>query len=236
MRLNLRTVARKQLGFALAILGLLLIHPVKADTIRISSPEFPEAEAVTRVLKEAYGKIGHDIELVHRPAKRSLFEVNSGLSDAELVRVIGAANEFPNLVRVPEPVFALSISVVVNTNSKLSVRSWEELGKHDVVYPRGYKILDVRTQGMNAVLATDASAVAKLVKGGRVDVGLLITSDAFRLSSEIGGFVVLEPPLEVVTLYHFLNVKHRRLVPALEEILIEMNDSGRTQEILSRRD
>ena len=42
--------------------------------------------------------------------------------------------------------------------------------------------------------------------------------------------------MEVVTLYHFLNVKHRRLVPSLEEILIEMNDGGRSKEIISGRD
>ncbi len=225
-----------QIVFAFLVLGLILFHPAKADTIRISSPEFPEAEAIARLLKEVYGKIGHDIVLVYRPAKRSLFEVNSGLSDAELVRVTGAVTEYPNLVRVKEPVIALSFSAIVNAKSKLRLSSWEELEKYHIVYPRGYRHPGCQNAGNECCKSNNVSAVARLVKGGRVDVGILITSDAFRLSSEIGGIVVLEPPLEVVTLYHFLNVKHRRLVPSLEEILIEMNDSGRSKEIISGRD
>ena len=160
-----------QIVFAFLVLGLILFHPAKADTIRISSPEFPEAEAIARLLKEVYGKIGHDIVIVYRPAKRSLFEVNSGLSDAELVRVIGAVTEYPNLVRVKEPVIALSFSAIVNAKSKLRLSSWEELEKYHIVYPRGYRLLDVRTRGMSAVKANNVSAVARLVKGGRVDVG-----------------------------------------------------------------
>ena len=71
-----------------------------------------------------------------------------------------------------------------------------------------------------------------MVKAGRISVGILITSDAKRYASKIGGMVVLKPPIEVVTLYHYLNVEHRRLVPKIEKILIELNDSGKTKDII----
>ncbi len=48
--------------------------------------------------------------------------------------------------------------------------------------------------------------------------------------------MVLEPPIEVVTLYHYLNVKHRRLVPEMEKILIQLNDSGEAKRIISGSD
>jgi hypothetical protein len=44
----------------------------------------------------------------------------------------------------------------------------------------------------------------------------------------------LEPPVEVITLYHYVNVKYRRLVPSIEKILIDLNDSGRAKELLSK--
>ncbi len=89
-----------QLIYTLLVLSLISVTTAKADTFIISSPEFPEGEPVARLLKEVYRQLGHEIELVIRPAKRSLMEVNSGLSDAELVRVIGAESEYSNLVRV----------------------------------------------------------------------------------------------------------------------------------------
>lgn len=85
---------------------------------------------------------------------------------------------------------------------------------------------------MDAIVAKDPAAVARMVKGGRIDVGILITSHAHTLAEEIGDLTVLDPPMEVVTLYHYLHVNHRRLVPEMEKILIELNDSGRAKEIM----
>ena len=220
-----------QFLFTFMIFILVSAHSAKAETLRISTAEFPEAEAIARLLKEVYRQIGYEIELVFRPAKRSLKEVNNGVSDAELARITGIENEYPNLVRVKEPVFALSFSAIVSDKSKLWMGSWEEIKKHRIVYPRGYQILDIRTRQMAAQVARNAASVARMVKAGRVDVGLVITTSADRLVPEIGGIQVIKPPIETVTLYHYLHVKHRRLIPDIEKILIEMNDSGRAKAI-----
>jgi len=139
---------------------------------------------------------------------------------------------YPNLVRVKEPVFALSFSAIVLEKSKHWLSSWEEIQKHRFASPRGYRILDIRTKKMNALTVKNPFTVSKMVKAGRISVGILITSDAKRYASKIGGMVVLKPPIEVVTLYHYLNVEHRRLVPKIEKILIELNDSGKTKDII----
>ena len=85
---------------------------------------------------------------------------------------------------------------------------------------------------MKAVQAKDAPSIAKMVKGGRFDIGLIITSDAQKLASEDSAITVLTPPVETVTLYHYVNVKHRRLIPSIEDVLIKFNDSGRSKELL----
>ena len=221
-----------RLGFALLVLCLLSVPAAGAEKYRVSTAQFPEAKAIAALLKEAYGRIGREFELVFRPAKRSLVEVNSGLADAELARIIGTEAEYPNIVRVEEPVFAISFSAIVKASSKTWLSSWEELAKYSIAYPRGYRILDIRTRKLKAVRVKDSATIAKMVKAGRIEVGLMISSDAAKLASKTGGIVVLRPPVESVTLYHYVNVKHRRLVPSLEKVLVELNDSGRTREIL----
>ncbi len=224
--------------FLLALLfsSFWLTSPAGADTLRVSTADVPEVRSISKLLKEVYREIGHEIELVVRPAKRSLMEVNAGTSDAELARIIGTENEYPNLVRVKEPVYALSVSAIVVKTSRHWMSSWEKIAKLRVGYPRGYRLLDVRTRDMNAVKVRDPKAVVRMVKGARFDVGLLITSDALRLAAADDGLTVLDPPIETLTLYHYLHVKHRRLVPAIEEVLIRLNDSGRAKEILRARD
>ena len=76
--------------------------------------------------------------------------------------------------------------------------------------------------------------ITKMNKGKaeRVDIGILITSDASRLVLKIAGITVLRPPVEVVSLYHYLHVKYRRLAPSIKNLLIEFNDSGRTKKIM----
>jgi len=221
-----------RISYIILVLIMASINVAQAETFKVSTSKFPEAEAVASLLKEVYQQLGHDIELVFRPAKRSLVEVNSGEADAELARVIGTETEYPNLVRVGEPVYALSMSAIVKADSKIWLSSWSELQKYSIGYPRGYRILDIRTRDLNAQQVSDSSAVVRMVKGGRFEVGIAITTDALMLAADNPDITVLTPPIESITLYHYLNVKHRRLAPSIEKLLVKLNDSGRAKEIL----
>jgi len=211
---------------------LFSLHAPKAETFKISTADFPESHTIHKLLNEVYKTIGYETELVFRPAKRSLMDVNSGRFDAELARIIGTETEYPNLIRVDEPIYALSFSAIVKKNSKIWLSSWEELKKHSIGYPRGYRILDIRTRDLDAVQINNSAAISKMVQGGRFEIGIAITSDAIKLAKENSNIVVLKPPIESITLYHYIHVKHRRLAPAIKSNLIKLNDSGRAKEIL----
>ena len=71
-----------------------------------------------------------------------------------------------------------------------------------------------------------------MIKRKRADIGLMMTVKAIHGVSSINGLTLLEPPIETVTLYHYVNVKHWRLIPSLEKALIKLNDSGRALKIL----
>lgn len=220
-------------GFAALILYAVAMNSAQAEMFRIATADTVETRAIAKLIEKAYRRLGHETEIVFRPAGRSVWDVNKGIFDAELARITGIENEFPNLVRVKEPVFTISVSAVVLPGSDIKVRSWEDIGDRRVGYPRGYKLFDLRTRKLNAIKAKDPASIVKMVKAGRMDIGLLMMSDATALSQKLGGVTVLEPPIEVTTLYHYVHVKHRRMVPSLEKTLITMNDSGRSKEILS---
>ena len=236
MNSNVRRRFVRRLGLAAWFLCFTAINAAEAGTFKIATADSVETRAIAVLAKEIYRRLGHDAEVVFLPAERSIREVNDGKLDAELARVTGVTNKFPNLVRVKEPIYTLSVSAIVRSNSNIKVDSWSGIGDRRVGYPRGYQILDIRTRNLNATKAKDPSTIIKMVQAGRMDIGLVLTSDAATLARKFDGISVLEPPIEEFTLYHFVHVKHRRMVPALEKVLIELNDSGRSKAILSGQD
>jgi len=206
--------------------------PVAAEKFRISTAASDQMRALVPFIEEVYRRIGHEAEVVFLPPLRSLRSSNSGKFDAELARTTTGVVEYPNLVQVPEPLFVVSASVIVQEGSDISEATWETVGKHSIVYPRGYVLVDARTRGMNATVASKPISIAKIIANGRADIGILLTHDAIKFASEMASLHVIEPPIEIVALYHYVHFKHRRLVPLLEEVLIEMYKSGEAREIL----
>jgi polar amino acid transport system substrate-binding protein len=220
--------------FSLSVFLVFLVMTgiARAGTFKVATGDTAETRAIARVMAEAYRQLDIDIAVEYRPTARSFREVNAGKFDAELARTTGLETEYPNVVRVREPVYIIGVSAVVRSGSNLKITSWEDLAGLRVGYPRGYRILDVRSRDLQAIQAKDPRTIFKMLKGGRMDVGLLMTANANLLIKEFTGVSVLQPPIETIPLFHYVHIKHRRMIPALEKVLIEMNDSGRTNEIL----
>ena len=208
-----------RLGLGALFVSFLAIFPAHAEMYKIVAPESKVTRSISRLVEEAYRQLGHDTEFAYLPAERSVREVNRGKYDAELARITGLDNEFPNLVRVQEPIYTLQISAFVRSDSDIEISTWEDIGDRRVGYPRGYRILNIRTRGLNVIKTKDPETTVKMVKGGRMEIGFLLTSDAVALAEKLGGISVIEPPIEQSTLYHYVHVKHRRLIPKLEKVI-----------------
>ena len=57
---------------------------------------------VCLIAKEAFRRIGVEIELPYLPTERSISAANDGLHDGELNRIAGMEKIYPNLIRVDE--------------------------------------------------------------------------------------------------------------------------------------
>jgi polar amino acid transport system substrate-binding protein len=224
--------------FVVSLISVLMLGlhggPAAAEKFRITTAETDQIRMLVPLIKEVYRRIGHEAEVTFLPSLRSLASSNSGKFDAELARTTTAVVEYPNLVQVPEPSFVVSASVIVQKGSDISEATWKTVGKHSIVYPRGYVLLDARTRGMNATVVGKPDNIARMVMKDRVEIGILLTYDAEKFASEMSSLRVIEPPIETVALYHYVHFKHRSLVPLLKEVLIKMHKTGEVREILQR--
>lgn len=198
---------------------------------------------VTRALyREAFGRLGYSVAIVPLPNQRSIIETNAGRYDGQVGRVKGfdPENQYPNLIRVREPILNLEVAVFA-IDRNLAFRSWEEIseGTWFITSPRGAQIVDQRfSQYIDAsrvIRANDFIHAARLLVFGRVD--LLIASP-----TQIKG--VLEMPefhsagihkvcvLETIDLFPFLHKRHSTLAPKLARVLREMKQDGSFYKIL----
>lgn len=221
---------------ATILLGLLLLPALLpsgsaqgADVIRISTERNSALSRLSeRVLTEAYGKLGLTLRVEIFPQQRSLFASNEGLVDGELHRIEGIEKMYPNLVRVPV-VINLSDTVAVSRNPCIRIRNWESLRPYRIGFVRGTIIMETNTRGMKVTRITEYDNVFPTLLANHVDVVLLPRLDAMvRMTQPPADRLhILEPPLHVTPLYHYLNKRHQALLPRLQAALTDMESSGR---------
>lgn len=211
---------------AVLLYFLMLSGSAQADVFQIVTVQTPEADDVAAIVNKAYAQLGHSVEITKLPARRSLIEANKGRFDGELARIPGMEAIYPNLVRITEPVFVIEIALVVKKESTLAPKSWDDLAGQTIAYQNGYRILDIRTLGMERVLTTTTDSIGKMLLTGRIQVGIMLRSDALRLIEEVDGLRVIEPAIERLPLFHYVHLKHRHMVPDLEKAFGAQNQGG----------
>lgn len=207
----------------LAVCGFLpgLLPSATAAEIQISTGELEGIEntLVVKNVRDAYRSLGYDVTLGQYPWKRSALVVSQGQADAELARIKGFGKLYPNLVMVPFPV--AQIDVVAITSSNLSISHWDELKAYRVGHVGGLLLAKERLKGHpNVSVVPDHEHLLKMLQRGRIDVAVdaRVTAIEAIKSSGMDDIRVIDPPLETLDLYHFVNKQHKALVPRLAEI------------------
>ena len=161
----------------------LFAKPSECADYSIATVDTDEARPLAKLAKALYERIGHSTKFYFLPAKRSMAEVNAGMRDAELARIIGIDAVYPNLVRVPEPIYSISVSAVVGKASGITSVSWDDLQSLTFVRVLGLRFIEIRTADYEGTAVPSPESVVAMVARGRVDVGLLPTwADTFGYS------------------------------------------------------
>lgn len=195
------------------------------DSPPLSLPD--QSGMLDRMLKEAFSRIGVQVEFVTMPSERSLLEAERGSLDGDNNRVAGLQNRYPQLIQVPESsmvyeftAFATSPGVVIN--------SWDDLGRFEVAYLIGWKIFEDSVKAPRVTKVSTSKQLFSLLKAGRADVVLFDRLGGNHHLKELGinQAYAVEPPLAKREMFLYLNAKHAAMVPALTKALRAMKADG----------
>lgn len=220
----------------LVLIGLALgSAPTAAGEVMALShaPNDPLTTKVYRVLAEAYRRIGIETRDVQQPNERSLRAVNAGEADGEVMRMGGIEIDYPNLARVPEPVFEID-TMAYTTGQTFAVDGWESLRPYTLCVLRGIRMVEIKTEGMTRTFANSLNQLAEMIEHDRCQVGVFGRVSAAELAALSQGRVrPLEPPINRLPLYHYVHRRHQLLVPQLATALHQMREDGTMAALLA---
>ena len=194
-------------------------------------------EIGAEILKVAYNRIDIQISIVEYPGKRSLNEANLGNLDGETQRVTGLEKHYPDLIMVPTPVSYLE-PYFFSLNKKITLENCQALENYSVGIVRGIFYSKRCAESVkDLIVVDDFGVLMSLVGTGRIDIAIATKVNGLsELSRQNIKSVHLlsPPPLEPIKLYHYLHKKNSRLVPEIDRVLKEMEQSGELENIRNR--
>lgn len=199
----------------------------------LSNPD--EAGMLDRILIEAFRRIGMKAEIVYTPTEKSLVDVNAGLLDAEINRIAGMEQNFPNLVQVPES--NMTMHFVAFSNNEFVIDGWESIRDLHIGIVKGWKILENNTRGFpHVVYVPTERELFRMLSKNRIDIALYSKLTGYALLHELGysGVRHLEPPLESREMYLYVHKQHSALAERIAGALKEMKDDGTYREIVEK--
>lgn len=212
----------------------------KMPVLVINSSNYPpittsEKDGILdQVYQEMAKRAGIKIVIQSMPAaERSLINQNNGTDDGDVARIIGLEAQYPNLIRVPEPVMRYQM-VVFSRKAKFKVDGAESLASYDVGIPNGWKILERSTLGAHSVTRLEnGEQLFSMLDKERIDVALIEKYQGMRFVKDMGikNIKILQPPFLEGDWFMYVNIKHKALVPKLEAALKSMKVDGTHQRI-----
>ncbi|MEZ7198534.1 substrate-binding periplasmic protein [Pseudodesulfovibrio karagichevae] len=187
------------------------------------------------ILSEAYARLGYEIELQGYPAERALLLANDGLVDGEAGRVSVVEKSYPNLIRVPTPIYINRIAILT-TDKDTDIdpaKGWGQFANRRTCIRNGYKFLESRVKGENRHMVSSYEKMIGLLRNKRVEVCFAEFFDILPALGKVGmgGVRMLCEPMAVNPMYHYLNKRHADLVPRIDAVLRDMAAEGRLKEI-----
>jgi polar amino acid transport system substrate-binding protein len=213
--------------------------PARAElpVITVSTNNTPLDRKALQVLsQEALRRIGVDFRLVSLPSERSLLAANLGEVDGEGLRVAGLAEQYPNLVRVPERYVSTSFVAFARDATISLDHGWNSLQPYRVAFITGWKLFESQAGGARVVHKVDRpEQLFEMLDHGHADLALYTQADGVALVRKLGLATIapVQPTLQDVDLYLYLNRKHEALVPRLARALREMKADGTYHRLLT---
>jgi len=191
----------------------------------LSTPE--QTGMLDRIVKGAFNRIGINAEVVFNPTGRSLEDVNEGFADAEINRIAGMEENYPNLIRVTEP--NMIMHFVAFSKKDFVIDGWDSIRDLTIGVVQGWKILEENTKDFpHVILVPTETELFNMLDKNRLDIALYskLTGYEQLLLRGLSDIYHLEPPLASREMYLYLNKKHEHLIDKVAESLRDMKEDG----------
>lgn len=211
---------------ALAALLALGVWPASWAQMKFATAVDPRLSRsmAEQVLTQAYQQLGLKVEFVPLPVRRGYAVAASGELDGLAISVADSLD--PALFKVEVPV-AVEETVVYTMGKPFKVVGFASLQPYTIGHIAGLRYFENRLQGMKVDTAVDIETLFRKLALGRTDIVVETRSNQCRLKPlGLPPITILEPAVETVLGYHFLNQKHAELVPKLTQVLRKMEADG----------
>lgn len=188
-----------------------------------------------QIVVALFREVGLDaeVQVFATATERSMLNADSGIDDGLAMRIEGLEKQYPNLIRVPEPLIVNDF-VAYTSRQRFATDSWSSLEPYVVSYIIGWKVFEKNVQKAREVtLVRDADQLFGLLGNGRADVVLYERWQGLERLRALGiKAQVMEPPLVRTNMFIYLNKKHAALVPQVSQALVRLKKNGTYQRIV----
>jgi ABC-type amino acid transport substrate-binding protein len=189
----------------------------------------PDQHVGGEMLRAVYAKLDIKLEFEDVPGKRALALSSTGELDGEIQRIGTLSREYPTLVQVA-PAINYIEPAVFTTKLHFDVTGWDSIRDYSIGIVRGVGSSEAGTLGMSRI--TETTSLENMIQMLDADRFDLIVTDLFsglvavRKLHLQGRIYPLSPPLERISIYHYLHERHRDLVPKVGKVIEDMTASG----------
>lgn len=214
----------------LAVFALLICSPVWSAPFLFNKPaDTPQSRYIIEVMTQVYSNLGLDLSIVEFNHRSSLVAANEGLLDGQLGRVIEVEDQYPNLIRIPVPIFTFSLQLA-------SSRKDAELNDIEkMVVTEGYQAIDTylakHLYKKQLFKVKNISTQLNLLSQHKVDGALVIDFHIPPVFKEQNQNVWYFRNLNTVQVYHYIHKKHASLAGSIEEELLRLVTNGTLSEL-----
>ena len=214
---------------------ILITSTAFADVKTLTFPQVVEgrfAEIGEDILEEAYRRIGIKVKFIHYPSERALIQSNSGYIDGEMYRINGLDETYKNLIKVPTS-YLSAVHFVYSKDPQIKVNGYTSLKSKSIAFRRGLKAVEKNTVDFKRTQVTSPEQAFFMLENGRVDIVIEeeLTSTSIIKKNKLENIKRLYPAISEDKLFHYLNKKHKHLVPEIDRVLKTMLLDGTIEKL-----
>ncbi|MBT4263552.1 MAG: transporter substrate-binding domain-containing protein [Deltaproteobacteria bacterium] len=187
------------------------------------------------IIIEGFKRVGRTVRISHLPAERSIFNANMGIDDGDFVRISGLDRLYSNLIQVPEKIIDYEFSAFTR-NIDIRPEGWSSLTSYNLAIVRGWKILEKNLKDAKTLFRVkNQRLLFNMLDKGRVDLVVYSKYEGNWIikKNRYDSIKVLEPPLAIREMFLYLNKRHKRLVPLLDQAFKNMKSDGTYGQIMA---